>query len=314
MQERGRCGNAERTEFSRGEWQEVGGRPVQIGKALSIWNPSVVLIGTASLSFRCVSNAILFGRPHAILPPVDALLTSAASGLRSRTESLEMLANNLANATTAGYKADRESYNSYVSLEAYDGPSGNLLAVAPVIESNWIDYSQGPLVGTGNPLDLALSGEGFFAVEGPSGMRLTRNGAFLTDRDGMLVTPGGDKVLDSARKPIRLQAGEAVSVDADGTVRQGGQAVARLAVLAPERLVDLSKSGATAFHYQDAAGLRPASARVEQGRIEAANFSPAESTVRLVDVMRQFESLQRAIALGSEMNKRAIEEVAAVRE
>src|SRR2546429_990989 len=106
---------------------------------------------------------------------MDPMTATAASGLRARMESLDLLANNVANASTGGYKADREFYSLYVAPEAADN---NPLSTMPVIERPWVDHSQGTLHSIGNPLDLALSGRGFFAVNGPNGPLYTRNGNF----------------------------------------------------------------------------------------------------------------------------------------
>ena len=97
---------------------------------------------------------------------MDPLTAIAASGLRARMESLELLANNVANASTDGYKADREFYSLLYGAEAQDSDP---LSTMPVIERPWTDLSQGPLQVTGNSLDLALSGSGFFTVQGPQG-------------------------------------------------------------------------------------------------------------------------------------------------
>src|SRR3974390_3421206 len=97
---------------------------------------------------------------------MDPLTATAASGLRARMESLDLLANNVANATTGGYKADREFYSLYAAPEAQDAEP---VATMPLIERPWIDLSQGVLQTTGNALDVALSGKGFLAVQGPSG-------------------------------------------------------------------------------------------------------------------------------------------------
>ena len=101
----------------------------------------------------------------ALLSPacMDPLTAIAASGLRARMESLDMLANNIANASTGGYKADREFYNLYTSPEAAGDDS---LSTMPLIERPWVDHSQGILHTTGNALDVAISGKGFFAVDG----------------------------------------------------------------------------------------------------------------------------------------------------
>src|ERR1043166_3009241 len=112
---------------------------------------------------------------------MDPFTAIAASGLRSRLESLDLLANNIANASTGGYKADREFYSLYASNEAADSDS---VSTMPVIESQWTDHSQGELRQTGNVLDVALAGKGFLEVIGPSGPLYTRNGNLRLDANG----------------------------------------------------------------------------------------------------------------------------------
>lgn len=254
---------------------------------------------------------IRFGNRHADEARMDALITAAASGLRARVESLDLLANNIANANTAGFKADREFYSTYLAPEALDGPEGTLPVQAPVVEKNWTDFQQGVTTPTGSPLDVALTGPGFFSLQTASGPLYTRNGNFRLQPDGLLTGITGDAVLDAEGKTIRLDPKAAVAIDDSGVIRQGGGVVARLAITDFDDRSRLQKAGAALFRYDTTLGPpRPVRSRVEQGRIESANFQPAESAVRLVNVMRQFEMLQKAIALGSEMNRRAIEEVA----
>src|ERR1700739_1081221 len=100
---------------------------------------------------------------------MDPLTSAAASGMRARIESLDMLANNIANSSAPGFKADREFYNIYQSAEAAESPEGTTPSVLPVIERQWTDFTQGSLTPTGNPLDVALAGEGFFVASSPSG-------------------------------------------------------------------------------------------------------------------------------------------------
>src|ERR1700719_1069785 len=87
---------------------------------------------------------------------MDPLISAAASGIRARLESLDMLANNIANSSAPGFKADREFYGLYLSAEAADSPIGTSPTTLPVIERQWTDFAQGSLMPTGNPLDLAL--------------------------------------------------------------------------------------------------------------------------------------------------------------
>ena len=117
---------------------------------------------------------------------MDAMSIAAASGMRSRMDSLEMLANNLANAATDGFKSDREGYGLYLAPEAA-GAESSLPATLPVVERHWTDFGQGLLHSTGNALDLALSGKGFFVVGGPNGPLYTRNGSFRLSPAGRVA-------------------------------------------------------------------------------------------------------------------------------
>src|SRR5271165_5775796 len=107
---------------------------------------------------------------------MDNLSIAAVSGLRSRMQSLDLLANNLANSATSGYKSDREYYGVYSSDEAENGIDGDTGTTLPVVQRQWTDFSPGVLEPTGNPLDIALAGKGFFALNGPKGILYTRNG------------------------------------------------------------------------------------------------------------------------------------------
>jgi len=239
---------------------------------------------------------------------MDPLTATAASGLRARMESLEMLANNVANAGTGGYKSDREFYSLYLAPEAESNP------VMPLIERPWTDFSQGTLTNTGNPLDMALSGRGFFAVDGPSGPLYTRNGTFHLAPDGRLLTAEGYAVRALGTGNLVLQGAGPIEVDREGTVRQNGADVGRLEVADFSSNVGLLKLGNTYFRAADGA-VRPEPAQavtVEQGQVETSNASSAEAAVRLVSVMRQFEMLQKAVSLGAEMNQAAIRDVARV--
>jgi len=241
---------------------------------------------------------------------MDNLTIAAASGMRARMESLDMLANNLANSETGGYKTDREFYDLYVSAEAA-GPQGGTAATVPVVERPWTDFSQGTLRATGNPSDLALSGAGFFTVDGPSGSLFTRNGSFKVSPDGSLVTSEGYAVRSVSGGGFKIQPSGDLEVAPDGTLRQNGQALGRLEIADFSDTASLVKQGAS--YFRSSAAPQPApGAVVEQGKLEGSNVGAAESAVRLVAVMRQFEMLQKAVTLDSQMNREAVEEVARV--
>jgi flagellar basal-body rod protein FlgF len=242
---------------------------------------------------------------------MDGISTSAASGMAARMESLEMLANNLANIETGGYKADREFYSLYTGEDASADPGTGDISTLSVIQSQWIDHSQGLMHETSNPLDFAIDGEGLFAVETANGVRYTRNGNFRLSQAGALTTGDGSPLRAKGGGQLLLQGGEPVEVLADGTVQQAGNVIGQLDVAAFDARA-LDKVGLNYFAPAAGAMPKPATGVVLQGKIEQSNVGAAESSVRLVAIMRQFEMLQKAMNIGNELNRRAIEEVARV--
>jgi len=232
---------------------------------------------------------------------MDPLMIAAASGMKARMESLDMLANNVANTGTVGFKADREFYNLYQQQ-------------LPLIENRWTDFSQGLLVQTGNPLDLALGGPGFFALNGPSGPVYTRNGQFQISKTNQLVSADGyplRNMLDQG-KPITVDPTQDTAIGKDGMVLQGGQTLGRLEIdQIPSAMDATAKLGSSYFSLNIATAAKPIQdTEVLQGRLEQSNVSVSDSSVRLLSVMRQFEMLQRALNIGTQMNKEVIQEVA----
>jgi len=238
---------------------------------------------------------------------MDPISVAAAAGMRARMESLDLLANNIANASTSGYKSDSEFYTLFSSQNSDSGTT------LPLIKNQWTDYSQGLLQPTNEQLDFALSGRGFFAVQGPSGPLYTRNGNFRLSPTGVLVNSEDYVVRSVDGRPLRADVSRPVEVSADGTVRQGEQVIGQMELVDFADRAVLAKQGNNYFRNTDLRA-RPAlaTAQVQQGRIENSNVGAAESAVRLVTVMRQFEILQKAVTLAGEMNRKAVEEVARV--
>lgn len=243
---------------------------------------------------------------------MDPLTIAAASGLRSRLESLDLLANNLANAATNGFKSDREFYNLYASAESRNSPAGPL-GTLPVIEKQWTDFSQGTLQVTGNPLDIALSDKGFLVVNGPNGPLYTRNGSLRVLGTGELATTEGFAIQTAGGNSIRLAPEKAVEILTDGTVRQDGQTLGKIHTVTFKSTDSLRKAGRTCFQNVDASNIPTAAdLQVQQGKVENSNVSIVEASMRLVGVMRQFEMLQKAIGISGEMNAKTIQEVAKI--
>jgi flagellar basal-body rod protein FlgF len=249
---------------------------------------------------------------------MDQIAATAASGLRSRMEALDLLANNLANSNTEGFKADREFYSLYQSEQAA-GADGQQATTMPVIQKAWTDFQQGVITPTDNPLDLALTGKGFFTVEGPSGPLYTRNGTFKLSSKGQLTTMDDYPVLavsppNTPPKKIQTVSQGPIQIAADGTVVQDGQTLGQIQLTTFANTSVLDKMGKSYYRVTDpkVKGTPATDATVSQGKVEGSNVAPAESAVRLVDLMRQYEMLQKAVSIAAEMNKQATEQVARV--
>jgi flagellar basal-body rod protein FlgF len=244
---------------------------------------------------------------------MDALTAAAASGIQSRIESLDMMANNLANASAAGFKSDQESYALYVSAEAAGSPEGTNPAILPVVENRWTDFSQGALLPTGNSMDLALSGKGFFVVSTPSGPLYTRGGSFRFSQAGQLQTEDGFELQGIDGRPIPLDSSKTFDVRPDGTVLQDTQEVSRIAVVDFEDPKVLAKRGGNYFRSSASTSPTPAlQTEIRQGHLEKGNSDSTHAASSIVTILRQFEALQKAMAIGADMNRRAVEDVAKV--
>jgi flagellar basal-body rod protein FlgF len=170
---------------------------------------------------------------------MDSGYYAACTGLRTQTQALDVIANNLANLGSAGYRAQQTQFQSILAA-SHSGlldPLNRAVNNFNVLGGTRLDFSNGNLQTTGNALDLALEGSGFFAVLSRAGIRYTRNGSFQQSSDGKLVTAQGDAVLGE-QGPIALPAGE-VSISADGTLSVAGALAGKL------KIVDLQKAEVT---------------------------------------------------------------------
>ena len=177
------------------------------------------------------------------------------SGLMSE---MRVIANNIANVSTTGFRAEGALFAEHVAALGRDAPS---LSMA-TLEGRVVSTAQGAMTRTGGRFDLAIEGEGYFLIETPAGNRLTRAGAFTPSAEGELVTPDGMRLLDAGGSPVLLPAGAAgVAVGRDGTVVADGAPVARIGLWASAGATGLVADGATRFDAPD--GIEP----VEAGRI-----------------------------------------------
>jgi flagellar basal-body rod protein FlgF len=198
---------------------------------------------------------------------------------------MQAVANNIANASTTGFKAEGVAFSEFVRATGPGAPSLSMAAA----RLRATDWDQGAVAATGGPFDLALEGEGFFLIETPEGARLTRAGAFRPNEMGDLVTAEGFRVLDAGGAPVFLPQGSgAVAIAPDGTVSAGGLPVGQLGVVVPRDPLGLLREGGTRFAAPG--GWDPAPApRVLQGFLEGSNVQPVLEVARMIAVGRAYE-------------------------
>lgn len=242
---------------------------------------------------------------------MDSGYYAAMSGLVARTQALDTAASNLANAQTPGYRAEREYFRSVLlGPEALDSQLGRTVNNFGVLGGDALNLGQGPLQQTGNPLDLALEGQGFFQIQTANGARFTRDGNFHRSQAGMLVTEKNEPVLSSAGQPIPIPPGE-VSVGANGAISVAGGTVATVGVFTFAPGVQLAPEGAN--RYVAPASAQPVAAAdtaVHQGALESANEDVVQGSLDLLMMQRQAEMMQKALTVfHTEFNKIATEDL-----
>lgn len=242
---------------------------------------------------------------------MDSGYYAAMTGLVARTQALDTAAANLANAQTPGYRAEREYFRSVLlGPDAFDSQLGKTVNNYGLLGGDQLSMAQGAIERTGNPLDLAIEGKGFFEIQTSAGPRYTRDGGFHRARNGRLVTAAGETVLSAAGKPIAVPPGK-VTIGADGALSVDGGTVAQVGVFTFPHGVLLKPEGAN--RYIAPAGTKPLlskAATVHQGAIEAANENVVQGSLDLIVMQRQAEMMQKALTIfHNDFNKFATEEL-----
>jgi flagellar basal-body rod protein FlgF len=236
----------------------------------------------------------------------------AASGMLAESARQDVVAENLANATTTGFKRSEAVASPFQQMlvrnaAAAGAPEVGTLTMGTQVEGIARIDAQGPLRYTGNALDVGLSGSGYFAVDTPDGRRYTRAGAFDLDATGRLVTKEGQPVLGDDGRPITLDPGS-VSIAADGTITQDGAVKGRLmlTMLDPATV----KTQGDSLLTGTVAGT--ASAQVRQSTLEGSTVNVVSEMVELIRVMRSFEANQKSVQSQDEALQASVTRVGSV--
>ena len=248
---------------------------------------------------------------------MDSGLYAVYTGLMARTHALDTAANNLANTGTNGFRAERDYFRGVLASAGADGSVaadsqvGSAVNGFGVLGGNQLDMGQGQLQTTGNPLDLAINGAGFFGLQTKNGVVYTRDGSFSRSTTGVLENSHGEPVLDTKGKPITVPTGT-VRISPDGSVSvdtpAGSAIVGQVGVFDFTDPSQLSAEGTNRLSAP--AGVKPqaGTGAVEQGAVEGANEDAIHGTVQLMLVQRQAEMMQKALGVFSnDMDKTAAE-------
>jgi flagellar basal-body rod protein FlgF len=241
---------------------------------------------------------------------MDSGYYAACTALVSRTAELDTIANNLANTSTAGFRAQQNVFSTVLANAA--NPSSSALVQAMneygLMSGTTLDLSQGTLQKTGNALDLAVEGKGYFVVQTANGTAYTRNGEFQVSSRGQLVTSTGDTVMGD-NGPLTMPPGK-VSISADGTISLDGAVSGKLKLVEFPQGTQISSLGNG--YYSAPAGSEQAATQsnVRQGFLENSNVNPVAGMVELVEAQQSAQIMQRALAMfNGEIDKTATQDL-----
>jgi flagellar basal-body rod protein FlgF len=236
----------------------------------------------------------------------------AASGAIARATALDSTANNLANATTSGFKAERALFQEHLIRAAYVGQARPAMRYASVSE-NAIDHAAGPITVTQRNLDVALAGPGFFVLNTPDGERYTRSGSFHLGPTGQLLSTDGYPVA-GASGPLQVPPNEGdPSFGPDGSLLVGQEMRGQLKIVKFPNPDKLERVGDRMFRATArSGGAQSHNVAVESGALEQSNVSVVKGMTELVSATRAFEALQRAVEAFSEVERRAANEIARI--
>lgn len=222
----------------------------------------------------------------------------ALSGAILKETQMESITRNLSNSNTTGYKREKSSFRDFMVSEE----RGRIMTSPSAIK---IDFSEGQLIRTGNPFDIAINGNGFISL---AENRYTRRGDLKKDRDGFLTTEGGIRVLGK-RGPIRLPEGK-VEIDRTGNVSVNGVVIDTLKIIDFSKKDDMIRIGDSVFYTEEAG--KETKAEVMQGYIEGSNVSVIDEMVKMITTLREFESYQKVIHAFDEATSKLSNEIAKI--
>ena len=241
---------------------------------------------------------------------MDSGFYAACTALMARSQALDLVANNLANVSTPGFRGQRELFRSLLASSS-NLPMSELNETVnnySVLGDSHLDFSQGNIEKTGNDFDLAIEGPGFFVVRTAAGQVVTRDGNFHVSPKGRLVTADGDPVLGD-QGIIEIVGGPA-SIGPDGTISVNGAIAGKLKLVDFPAGTPLESVGKTNYSAPPKSEVAATGASIQQGALETSNVNPVAGVVELISLQRHAELMQRALTMfHTDMNQIAAQDL-----
>ena len=217
---------------------------------------------------------------------MDGTVYAALARQTGLQAEMDVIANNVANASTTGFRRGGIVFSEFV--KATGAETDSLSLVRP--GAFHIARDAGAMEQTGGAFDFAIDGEGFFQIDVGGAVHLTRAGRFAPDANGALATPDGNALLDASGAPVVIPPGVgSVVLGSDGTLSADGAPLAQLGVVRPVDPTDFQRAGSQLFRVEGA--LEPVGeSRMQQGFLEGSNVNPVEEIARLIEVQRRYEA------------------------
>jgi flagellar basal-body rod protein FlgF len=235
----------------------------------------------------------------------------ALSRLTAQMRAMDITANNLANMSTPGYRAERMVFADWLSPQSRTtSPRGDTQLAFTQDRATYRERAEGSLTQTGNPLDLALSGDGFFTVQTANGTRLTRAGRFTLQANGTITDEAGNALLDTNGQSMSVAAADTkLTVTADGAISSQNGTIGRIAVVTPTDPNKLTAEGGRLLRA-DTPTTPVATPRVVQGAVEDSNVQPVTELVRMMGTERDFQFVTQFVDAENQRHQTAIDKIA----
>jgi flagellar basal-body rod protein FlgF len=233
------------------------------------------------------------------------------SKLTAQQRAMDVTAGNIANASTPGYRAERMVFTDWLSSQQNTtAPKGDRTVAFTQDRATYREQAEGTLTQTGNPLDIAISGSGYFTVQTANGTRLSRAGRFSLQADGTIADANGNALLDTNNQPLKVGPEDTnLTVTADGGISSQNGPIGKIAIVTPADQNRMTAEGSRLFN-PGGPTTQVVTPKLIQGTVEDSNVQPISELVRMMDTERNFQFATQFVDAEGQRHQTAIDKIA----